>query len=209
MFKSPFKTLKSTEIFAGLIVLIVIGFGVARNLANPQDTSGLLQLRADGNRAYANGYTDGRSVGYARKFFKTNPQVTTLVLQDMSGTHDADQNLRIARDIRRFGLKTHLESGSRIASGAVDLFLAGTTRSAECGAQIGVHSWSAGGFYDAQESYFDDRRGRQERFLRDMGIDPAFYVFTREAAPAKGLHILTPDEIRRFNVTTEPYNCRT
>ncbi|MEP1230797.1 MAG: hypothetical protein ABJG88_08995 [Litorimonas sp.] len=207
MFKSPFQSLKATEIIAALIVMVVIGFGLASNLKNPADTNGLLQLRADGTRAYANGYTDARSVSYARKFFKKNPQITTLVLQNMSGTQDADQNLRIARNIRRLGLNTHLESDSHIASGAVDLFLAGVNRTAQCGAKIGVHSWSAGGFYDAQESYFDDRRGRQERFLRDMGIDPQFYIFTREAAPAKGLYVLTSQDIARFTVTTQAYNC--
>jgi len=89
----------------------------------------------------------------------------------------------------------------------VDLFLAGVARPADCGAKIGVHSWSSGGLYDAQDTYYDDRRGTQERFLRDMGLDPQFYVFTRDAAPAKGIHILTDDEMRRFSVTTEPHHC--
>ncbi len=203
-----FKSLKTTEIIAGLVVVVVLGLGALGNLKNPISKDGLLEFRVEGTRAYANGYTDGRSVSYAKGFFNDNPQVDTIVLQNMSGTQDADQNLRIAREIRKRGLNTHLESRSRIASGAVDLFIAGQQRTAECGAKIGVHSWSAGGIYDAQESYFDDRRGIQERFLRDMGIDPSFYVFTREAAPAKGIHILSDDEIRQFDLTTEPHKCR-
>ena len=204
-----FKSLKPTEIIAALVVMVVLGLGIISNLKNPISKDGLMQLRADGNRAYANGYTDGRSVSYAKTFFKDNPQVDTLVLQRMSGTRDADQNLRIAREIRRLGLKTHLESRSRIASGAVDLFIAGIERTAACGAKIGVHSWSAGGTYDAQDAYFDDRKRTQEKFLSDMGIDEDFYVFTREAAPAKSLHIMSDDEVRRYGLTTQPHECGT
>jgi len=210
MFKSPFRNFKSTEIMAALIIVFVLSLGALSNLKNPINKEGLLQFRVDGTRAIANGFTDARSVSYAKDFFRDNPQVDTLVLQNMSGTRDADQNLRIAREIRRLGLNTHLNRRSRIASGAVDLFIAGRKRSIACGAQIGVHSWSAAnGAYDAQDSYFDDRQGTHERFLRDMGVDPKFYVFTREASPASGLHIMTDDEIRRFDLTTEPHKCGT
>ncbi len=207
MFKSPFRNFQQTDIIAALIVATILGVGVVSNLKNPISTRGLLQFDVKGERAYGNGYTDARSVSYAKSFFNDNPHIKTLVLQNMSGTQDADQNLRIAREIRRRGIETHLESGSRIASGAVDLFLAGTRRTIACGAAIGVHSWSAGELYDAQDSYFDDRRGIHERFLRDMGIDTDFYVFTRDAARADDIHILTDDEIRRFKLTTEPHEC--
>jgi len=209
MFKSPFKSLKSTEIIAGLVVLTVLSLGVIGNIKNPISHNGLLEFRVEGTRAYANGYTDARSVSYAKDFFNDNPQVDTLVLQKMSGTRDADQNLRIAREIRQRGLNTHLEKRSRIASGAVDLFIAGQRRTIDCGAKVGVHSWSVGDAYDAQDTYFDDRLPIQEKFLSDMGVDPKFYVFTREAAPAKDLHIMSDDEIRHFGLTTSPHNCGT
>ena len=202
-----FKSLKSTEIIAALIVIVVLGLGIVSNIKNPINKEGLLQFRVDGTRAYANGFTDARSVPYAKAFFKENPQIETIVLQRMSGTQDADQNLRIAREIRRLGFNTHLQKRSRIASGAVDLFIAGRQRTIDCGAKIGVHSWSAGGIYDAQEAYIDDRKGTQERFLSDMGIDPSFYVFTREAAPAKSLHIMSDDEIRLYELTPQTHEC--
>lgn len=200
------KSVKAAEVFAAVVVLAVIGLAVLGNIRNPLSKEGLLSLRANGALAYGNGYTDARSVGYAKRFFSNNPDVDTFVLQRMSGTQDADMNLRIARGIRARGLSTHLQSDSFIASGAVDLFLAGTQRTIDCGAKIGVHSWSTG-LYDAQDAVYDDRKNRQERFLRDMGIDPSFYVFTRDAAPADGLHVLTDNEIRRFGLSTEPHDC--
>ena len=202
-----FKSLKPTDIITALIILTVLGFGVLQNLRNPQSTEGLLRLRADGAAAYANGYTDGRSIAYVKRFLKDNPEVKTLILQDMPGTEDGVSNLKIARLIRRRGLNTALEAESFIASGAVDLFIAGQERIIACGAKIGVHSWSAGGFYDAQQAYFDDRKKWQERFLRDMGIDPSFYLFTREAASADDLYILSPEDIRRFELSTQPFKC--
>jgi len=158
-------------------------------------------------RAYGYGVTDDRSTRLVGKLLSENPQVETLVLKYMPGTQDADMNLRLARRIRKAGLNTHLEADSRIASGAVDLFLAGVGRTMECGALIGVHSWGVSDVYDAQDAIFDDRRKRQEKFLRDMGVDERFYVFTREAAPAADIHILTMEEIRRFGLLTEDPNC--
>jgi len=195
------------DVICGSFIVVILGFGIAGNLKNPRSTAGLLSLSVEGERAYGNGYTDERSVGYVRRVLKDNPQIDTLVLQSMPGTQNANQNLRIARNIRKKGIKTHLEANSFIASGAVDLFIAGEKRTIECGAKIGVHSWSAGDLYDAQDSYFDDRRATHERFLRQMGIDESFYVFTREAAAADSLHILTDEEIRRFGLSTEPYDC--
>ena len=202
-----FKSQKQLEIIVALIIIIVLGLGIVSNIKNPINKDGLLQFRVDGSRAYANGFTDGRSVGYAKAFFKDNPQVETIVLQNMSGTQNADQNLRIAREIRRLGLNTHLQKRSRIASGAVDLFIAGRQRTIDCGAKIGVHSWSGGGIEDAQKTLYDNRQKIQERYLSDMGIDPSFYVFTRNAAPAKSLHIMSNDEVRRYGLTTQPHEC--
>jgi hypothetical protein len=48
----------------------------------------------------------------------------------------------------------------------------------------------------------DPVHARYVRFYVDMGFDPqtarAFYAFTNAAAPADGLHIMTPQEIAHF-----------
>ncbi len=176
-----------------------------------QPETGLLKFRAKGTIAYGNGDTNGMSVAMVRQFLDENPQVDTLVFEKMPGTKDADMNLRIAREIRARGLKTHLKKNSFIASGAVDLFLAGHQRTMDCGALIGVHSWGLTGdrtgTISPRTMGVDRRQKFQEGFLRDMGIDPAFYVFTREAAEPDSLHFMTAAEIKHFGLLTEEH-CR-
>ena len=77
----------------------------------------------------------------------------------------------------------------------------------ECGARIGVHSWKSELGYSPRDVGWDEHQKRHESFLRDMGVDPSFYVFTREAAPPESLHVLSYDEIERFDLLTEPANC--
>ena len=134
--------MKTQQIITGVLLAIVAVVAI-RGARKPD--LGLLKFKVKDNLAYGYGYTDDRSVSVVRKLLKENPQVDTLVLKKMSGTRDGDMNIVLARDIRKRGLNTHLEKNSAIASGAVDLFLAGKTRTMECGALIGVHSWSIGG----------------------------------------------------------------
>ncbi len=185
----------------GAAALVLIGGALLRT-----PTDGLLQFTVDGPRAYGNGVTTGDSQASVRRLVADHPQVDTLVLQAMPGTKDVTSNYRLARSIRRAGLDTHLEADSRIASGAVDLFLAGETRTAECGAMIGVHSWGSTG-YDAQDVSFDPHRAMSRRFIEDMGVDPDFYDFRTEAAGSDDIHWMSVEEINRWGLTTEPMVC--
>jgi len=192
-------------------IAVAIGAAVAIYGATRPDV-GLLKFKVKDNIAYGYGGTDGRSVAAVKKLMTEHPYVDTLVFKKMPGTQDADMNLRLARDIRRRGLNTHIEANSVIASGAVDLFLAGQERTMECGALIGVHSWSISGARSTirispQDMGGDDRQKHHEKFLRDMGIDPAFYAFTRAAAEPEDIHYLTMDEIRRFDLLTDYPDC--
>ena len=192
-------------------ILISIGAAVAIYGATRPDV-GLLKFRVKDNIAYGYGGTDGRSVAAVKKLIQEHPYVDTLVFKKMPGTQDADMNLRLARDIRRRGLNTHIEANSVIASGAVDLFLSGKKRTMECGALIGVHSWSIGGARETirispKDIGIDRRQKHHEKFLTDMGIDPAFYAFTRAAAEPEDIHYMSMDEIRRFDLLTEYPEC--
>lgn len=187
-------------------IVIAIGAAVAIYTATRPDY-GLLKFQVRGTTAYGNGSTNGSSVSQVGRFLDDNPGVETLVFKWMQGTSDADRNLLIARKIRKRNLHTHLDKNSFIASGALDLFLAGTQRTMECGARVGVHSWSAGPNYHPAKIGHDPRQKLQEKYLRDMGIDPAFYVFTREAALPHELHILSNEEITKFGLLTDPLDC--
>lgn len=184
-----------------VIALLTIGFGMAI-YSNTRPDPDLLRFEASGEFAYGYGTTTDRSIGQVKRFIRDNPQVETLVFKSMPGTQDTVANTALARFIRREGLATHLEGDSMIASGAVDLFIAGQTRTMECGARIGVHSWGSPYGYDAQDVNTDWFASLHKGYLRDMGIDPAFYDFTKSAAPASGIYWLTPDDIKRFDLLT-------
>ena len=190
-----------------VLILLLIGAAVAiYQVTRP--SVGDLRFRVEGQTAYVNGGTNSKSFGTAKRFFDANPQVNHLVLQRMPGTVDADTNLRIAYMIRQRGLTTHIEKNSYIASGAVDLFLSGAQRTMECGALIGVHSWSYHGrhgigVFSPKNIGYDDRKGVQKLFLRKMGIDPNFYEFTRDSADADDIYILLPKDVARFDLLTE------
>lgn len=190
-----------------VLILLLIGAAVAiYQITRP--SVGDLRFRVEGQTAYVNGGTNSRSFGTAKRFFEDNPHVRHLVLQRMPGTSDADTNLRIARDIRRRGLTTHLQKNSYIASGAVDLFLSGAERTMECGALIGVHSWSYKGrhgigVFSPRNIGYDQRSGVQQHFLKEMGINTDFYAFTRDAADADDIYVLLPKDVERFDLLTE------
>jgi len=190
----------------GLVLVgCMIFYAVYQGMNKPKG----LRFTVSGDTAYVNGGTDTMSYFNAKSFINNNPQIRKLVLMRMPGTVDSGANLEIARLIRERGISTHLDKNSRIASGAVDLFISGKERTMECGAMIGVHSWSYNGEIGPKDLGVDRFQYRHESFLREMGVNPAFYVFTREAADPDEIYFLQPDEIEKFGLLTEPLNCET
>jgi len=185
--------------------MIAIMIGVTLFISNRKTSD--LRIFVDGDTAVLSGVTNKISYREMKRFLRKNPQIEHLVLGDMPGTVNSASNLRIARLIRKNGLTTHLRRDSRIASGAVDLFISGTKRTMECGALIGVHSWGLPGNLSPNDMGRDDSRSIHEKFLKDMGVDPSFYVFTRDAAEPEEIYVLKSDEIIRFGLLTKPSNC--
>ena len=167
-----------------------------------------LYLEADGEVALVEGTIGPASLRRMRAFLRANPEVQVLVLLDIPGSIDDETNLALGRFIRRAGLDTFVPADGQIASGGVDLFLAGNRRFAECGAYLGVHSWadSDGATGDAIPRDHPDH-GRYLDYYAEMGIDAGFYWFTLGAADADGLHEMTPGEVARFGLLTEAQGC--
>lgn len=188
------------------LAMIAIMF-VAAIFIGSRKTSGL-RFDVKGTTAYVNGGTNSKSYGEMKAFLDENPQVDRLVLQYMPGTVDSMTNMRMSRLVRDRGLDTHLERRSMIASGAVDLFLSGVERTMDCGAMIGVHSWSIDGHIGPKDMGADYNQPVHEKYLLDMGIDPRFYVFTREAAEPESIYYMKEKEIRKFGLLTESAGCR-
>lgn len=199
----PAWTNKIGYIFVGFIFLGFLGANYLRH--QPTDSS--FEFTILGDTAFGNGTTDSSSLSYVSDFFSNHPEITHLVFQNMPGTSDGANNLKIARLIRERGLTVHLQRDSYIASGAVDLFISGARRSMECGAKIGVHSWRTAPGVNADTLGRDPLQANHEKFLRDMGIDPSFYQFTQDAAPPNKIYVLSDDEIHRFGLLSAPAKC--
>jgi hypothetical protein len=189
-------------VFAVMFILGVMAF---RDLTKPIEHD--LRFDVRGNSAYVFGTTDSNSHNLVKNFVRENPQVDTLILQGMPGTVDMNTNRRVVMDIRAAGLATHVPADGRIASGAVDWFIAGRPRTIDCGAMIGVHSWGSPTGERADKTFFDAQRGTQRAFLRKMDVDPDFYEFTRSAAGPNDIHWLTVEEMLRYRLIDKDPGC--
>ena len=185
-----------------VIIAAVVAMLAWETVQRPSAGDGRFRLEAEDRTAYAWGGTDSASFAEVAAFLDANPQVETLVLRDVPGTSDMATNTRIARLIRARGLDTHLEHDSFIASGGVHLFMAGENRTFECGARIGVHSWKDTRGNTPRSLGEDPAEGYMTAFHRDMGVDPEFYAFSRDASPHEAVYFVDEDQAESFNLAT-------
>ncbi len=96
----------------------------------------------DGTRAAMVDVTDSASPAQFAAMVRAYPGIALLELIEVPGTEDDRANLRLGRMIRARGIATHVPAGGSVRSGGVELFLAGTTRIADPGAEFAVHAWA-------------------------------------------------------------------
>lgn len=163
----------------------------------------LATFTVDGATATMTGVINSSTPDDVRSLLDDHPEVTTIEMIDVPGSIDDAANLEASRLIRDAGLATHANANSALASGGVDFFLAGATRTYDPGAQFGVHSWATG---DGTEGINVPRDDQQHNLYLDyyaeMGIDPAFYWFTLEAAPADDIYWMTNNELTNYGFAT-------
>jgi len=135
------------------------------------------------------------------------PSISKIIMKDCPGSIDDEVNLVVAKKVREQGVAIHLPTDAAIASGAVDFFLAGTTRTRELGSRIGVHSWS-----DGKNEATDFPRGHDHHqpyidYYMELGFSEAaaseFYYFTIHAADAENVHWMSDAEISQYKLLTE------
>ncbi|MFM9851210.1 MAG: hypothetical protein ACKVOJ_00175 [Sphingomonadaceae bacterium] len=149
--------------------------------------------------------TDSDSHNAFRAMLAAYPQIRTINMVECPGTLDDEVNLAIARAIRAKGINTHVPAGGSIRSGGVELFLAGVKRTADRGAEFGVHSWQDYDGHEAKDVAADDPvHADYINYYKAMGLAPdiarAFYAFTNAAAPANGVYYMTSAELARFTI---------
>lgn len=137
----------------------------------------------DKDRAALVGSTDVGSPAQFAAMLRAFPGIRVLELVECPGTHDDLANLRLGRMIREHGIATSVPRGGSVRSGAVELFLAGSRRYVEPGAEFAVHSWLD---IDGNEpGDLDPQAPANRRYLdyyHQMGMSPieaeAFYAMT-------------------------------
>ena len=95
----------------------------------------------DDHTAALVGTTDSRSPAQLAAMLAAFPQIDRLDFVEAPGTLDDLANLRMGRLLRARGIATSVSEGGSVRSGAVELFLAGITRSIAPGAEFAVHGW--------------------------------------------------------------------
>jgi len=164
-----------------------------------------LEVRDDGN-AYLRGILGTRAYVQIRNLLERYPKVKTIVFEEVEGSVNDSINVHTGRLIRNAGLNTRINASGIIASGGVDLFVAGNRRLVELGAQIGVHSWCCAESLTADKlpREHEGHRSQVEYFSDMLGTSgEGFYFFTLMAAPFDGIHWMDQYEITRWGIATE------
>ena len=157
-----------------------------------------------GDELWMNGEINSKTLGQFEDVIAENPNITTIVEENVPGSLNDDTMIELAYRVRELGLNTRLLAHSEIDSGGVDLFLAGVERTMDDGAHIGVHSWSDGVREATDYEPDAPEHEKNRKYIEDMLGSDEFYWFTINAAPADDIHRMTNDEIVRFGLLTAP-----
>ena len=106
--------------------------------------NGTSTIEVKGSVAVINGHLGSRTYNQLLDLNEKEPQVNTILLQDVPGSLNDAINMQTGRLIREAGYTTQVNSSSEVFSGGVDLFCSGKRRIIESGATLGVHSWCCG-----------------------------------------------------------------
>jgi hypothetical protein len=137
----------------------------------------------DGRTVEMIGTVDSDTPAAFAALLRAHPGLARLVMVECPGSVDEAANLTLARAVRRAGLSTHVPANGSVRSGAVELWLAGATRTAAEGAEFGVHSWRDEDGREARDyATSDPVHAEYLGFYREMGLDDGaaqrFYALT-------------------------------
>lgn len=163
----------------------------------------------DDTRAAMVGVTDAGTPAAFSAMVRDYPGIATLEMVDCPGTEDDRANLRLGRLIRAQGVATHVPANGWVASGAVELFLAGTRRSAEPSARFAVHSWEDDTGRGPQDYSPDAPKNRAYLdYYRTMGMSDgearSFYAMTNSVPFSRPRSLTTADIARWTRLAPSP-----
>ncbi|MCG8352289.1 MAG: hypothetical protein MI924_31375 [Chloroflexales bacterium] len=183
-----------------LLVALLIALSACSLLPRDYEPA---RFTVSGETAVMTGVIDSTIQESIERLLAENPQVTTIVMQDVEGSVDDDANLIAARYVREQGLHTHIPHNGLVASGGTDFFLAGVKRTAESGAQIGVHSWAGGSVAGSDLPKDHPEHKKYLDYYNEMGVPTEFYWFTLQAASSEEMHWMSAQEQQQYHITTQ------
>ncbi|MDG1477318.1 MAG: hypothetical protein P8Q14_09235 [Vicingaceae bacterium] len=157
-------------------------------------------INVENNKAYVNGILGKKFYKRFVKSINENPQVKTIILEKIPGSINDEWNVQTCIFLHEKGLDTELLPHSIIESGGVDLFISGNKRTIATGSKIGVHSWA-----DLKKDGIEYPKNSKEHdiffdFFEKIDMDTSFYWYTLRSAQANGMHYMSNDEIKMYNL---------
>lgn len=150
------------------------------------------------------GTVDSDSPYQFARLMATHPGIRRLVMVECPGSVDEAANHMLAREVRQAGIETHVPRGGSVRSGAVDLFLAGTRRTADRTAEFGVHSWRDEDGMEANDFAANDPVNMEYiNYYREMGLSDRtarqFYALTN-SVPFESVRTLSAADMARLGL---------
>lgn len=187
-----------------LILFLGIAFITScDNNSEPKLQFGVFKV-IDDNTIEMDGEIFSRTLDDFNELIEAHPNINQINIVECPGSNDDEINLMVAKKIYDNDIATHLLDNGLIASGGVDFFLAGTTRTRGMNTMVGVHSWT-----DGTNEATDFPVGAEEHqlfieYYKSIGFTQTeaedFYFFTINAAPAADIYYMTEAEIEQYGI---------
>jgi len=187
------------------LLFVCIAIGCNKNeFPEGTKTFGIFKVLDDNLTTEMNGEIGNNTLVEFNTMLERFPKLTKINLIEVPGSSNDEINLQVAKLVYQNDMATHLVDDGLIASGGVDFFLAGLTRTKGSNTQIGVHSWSDG---SKEAKDFPVGHANHQPYIdyyKSVGFSQeeaeAFYYFTINAAPAADIHWMTEAEIEQYNI---------
>jgi hypothetical protein len=154
-----------------------------------------------GGRLVATGtIAPGTAKTFTAEIDKRGDYVKTVVLHSPGGS--LEDALAIGRLIRERKFSTEVQGGHYCASACPLVFAGGIERKAGAKSGIGVHRVVvvAGGRDGVADGQLVSARA--QKYLRDMGVDPAVWIYAMET-PSERLYRFSTDELLSLKLATQ------
>lgn len=161
----------------------------------------------DSETIMLDGVINSKGLTEFNNLYDNNTGVKTIHIKQCDGSINDEINLELSKRVHDLNLNTHLMDNGLIASGGVDFFLAGIKRTKGTSTKIGVHSWAGDGSTATDFPVGHANHLPYINYYTSVGFTQKqaedFYYFTINSAPADGIHWMTEEEVKKYDLLKE------